>query len=120
MARRTSSLRSSSISTSASPLSCCAGHRRPTGTTWHSRFPSANATSLHNMTADVPYRPAGGFVEVADRVYAGRYPRWDTTVGVVHGSGGALAVDTRGMYTAGLELGDDVRRLAPDLPIRWV
>ena len=87
---------------------------------WHSRFPSANATSLHNMSAETPYRPGGGFVEVADRVHVGRYPQWDTTIGVVHGSDGLLVVDTRAAYTAGVELREDVRRLAPDVPIRWV
>jgi len=72
------------------------------------------------MSAETPYRPGGGFVEVADRVYAGRYPQWDTTIGVVHGSDGLLVVDTRAAYTAGVELREDVRRLAPGVRIRWV
>ena len=29
-------------------------------------------------------------------------------------------VDTRGAYAHGVELADDVRRLAPDKPVRWV
>lgn len=72
------------------------------------------------MCAATMYRPGGGFVEVADRVYTGRYPQWDTTIGVVHGSEGLLVVDTRAAYTHGVELREDVRRLAPDVPIRWV
>ena len=66
------------------------------------------------------YEPGGGFTEVADRVWIGRYPHWDTTIGLVHGSDGALVVDTRGAYAHGVELADDVRRLAPDKPVRWV
>ncbi len=66
------------------------------------------------------YESGGGFVEVAAGVFAGRYPQWDTTIGVVHGSDGLLVVDTRAAYLHGVELRDDVRRLAPDLPIRWV
>ncbi len=66
------------------------------------------------------YESGGGFVEVAPGVFAGRYPQWDTTIGVVHGSDGLLVVDTRAAYVHGIELRDDVRRLAPGLPIRWV
>ncbi len=66
------------------------------------------------------YESGGGFVEVAAGVFAGRYPQWDTTIGVVRGSDGMLVVDTRAAYLHGVELRDDVRRLAPDLPIRWV
>jgi glyoxylase-like metal-dependent hydrolase (beta-lactamase superfamily II) len=66
------------------------------------------------------YQSGGGFTEVADRVWIGRYPHWDTTIGLVHGSDGALVVDTRGAYAHGVELLDDVRRLAPGKPVRWV
>jgi len=66
------------------------------------------------------YRTGGGFSEVADRVWIGRYPHWDTTIGLVHGSDGALVVDTRGAMAHGVELHDDVRRLAPDKLVRWV
>ena len=52
----------------------------------------------------------GGFTEVADRVWVGRYPQWDTTIGVVHGSDGLLVVDTRGAYAHGVEL---ARRRTP-------
>ncbi len=66
------------------------------------------------------YESGGGFVEVAPGVFAGRYPQWDTTIGVVRGSDGLLVVDTRAAYVHGVELCEDVRRLAPDLAIRWV
>jgi glyoxylase-like metal-dependent hydrolase (beta-lactamase superfamily II) len=71
-------------------------------------------------TTSTTYAAGGGFVEVADRVFAGRYPQWDTTIGVVHGSDGLLVIDTRASYLHGTELRDDVRRLAPGVAIRWV
>lgn len=60
------------------------------------------------------------FSEIGDRVFIARYPQWDVTVGAVIGSDGVLLVDTRASAEQGRELLDDVRRLAPDLPIRWV
>ncbi len=72
------------------------------------------------MDGSTVYQRGGGFTEVADRVFAGRYPQWDTTIGVVHGSEGLLVVDTRAAYTHGVQLRHDVQSLAPDSPIRWV
>ncbi len=72
------------------------------------------------MDSVTTYQAGGGFAEVADRVFVGRYPQWDTTIGVVQGSDGLLVVDTRAAYPHGVELREDVCRLAPDLPIRWV
>ena len=77
------------------------------------------------MTSSSPastsaYQPGGGFTEVADRVFVGRYPQWDTTVGLVVGAGGLLVVDTRATLAHGVALREDVRRVAPGLPIRWV
>lgn len=60
------------------------------------------------------------FREIADRVFIARYPQWDVTVGAVIGSDGILLIDTRASDQQGREMLDDVRRLAPDLPIRWV
>jgi glyoxylase-like metal-dependent hydrolase (beta-lactamase superfamily II) len=70
------------------------------------------------------YAAGGGFVEVADRVFVGRYPQWDTTIGVVVASDGVLVVDTRASVLHGAELRDDVRRLTGqgdrEGEIRWV
>jgi glyoxylase-like metal-dependent hydrolase (beta-lactamase superfamily II) len=77
-------------------------------------------TSLPGVDGSTAYQRGGGFTEVADRVWVGRYPHWDTTIGVVGGSAGLLVVDTRGAYTHGVELREDVRRLLPGQPIRWV
>ncbi|MEJ7742160.1 MAG: MBL fold metallo-hydrolase [Nocardioidaceae bacterium] len=60
------------------------------------------------------------FREVADQVFIARYPQWDVTVGAVIGTDGILLVDTRASAQQGRELLDDVCRLAPDLPIRFV
>lgn len=65
-------------------------------------------------------RSVQDFVELADGCYARRYPEWDTTVGVVVGGAGTLVVDTRASGVLGAALRDDVRRLAPDRPVRWV
>ncbi|HEY7042696.1 MAG TPA: MBL fold metallo-hydrolase [Nocardioidaceae bacterium] len=72
------------------------------------------------MAVQTSYEHGRGFVEVADRVFVGRYPQWDTTVGLVVGADGLLVVDTRACRRHGVELCDDVRRVAPGLPVRWV
>lgn len=56
---------------------------------------------------------AGPFREVADRVFVGRYPQWDVNVGVVVGSEGICVLDTRGTLRQGLEVRDQIARLAP-------
>jgi glyoxylase-like metal-dependent hydrolase (beta-lactamase superfamily II) len=65
-------------------------------------------------------RPEEGFVEVADRCFIARYRAWDTTIGAVIGSEGALVVDTRATNPHGGEIAEHVRLIAPDVPIRWV
>ncbi len=73
------------------------------------------------MGAERPsYAAGGGFTEVAERVFVGRYPQWDTTIGLVVASGGVLVIDTRASNVHGAELRDDVQRLAPHAEIRWV
>ncbi len=49
-----------------------------------------------------------------------RYPEWDVSIGVVAGSNGVLVVDTRASAAQGRRLAEDVRRLAPAVPVRWV
>jgi len=58
--------------------------------------------------------------EVGDRCWVRRYAEWDVNVGVVAGSDGVLVVDTRGTRRQGEALHDQVRRLVPHLPVRWV
>lgn len=53
------------------------------------------------------------FTEVADRVFVGRYPQWDVSVGVVVGSAGICVIDTRGTLRQGEQVRDQVARLAP-------
>ena len=54
-----------------------------------------------------------GFVELADRVYALRYPVLDVTVALVVGDGGALVVDTLSTAVQAAELGDAIRAVTP-------
>jgi len=63
---------------------------------------------------------ASDLLEVASRCFVLRYPEWDVSVGVVVGSDGVLVVDTRASEVQGRRLADDVRRVAPGVPIRWV
>jgi len=63
---------------------------------------------------------ASELLEVASRCFVLRYPEWDVSVGVVVGSDGVLVVDTRASEVQGRRLADDVRRVAPGVPIRWV
>jgi glyoxylase-like metal-dependent hydrolase (beta-lactamase superfamily II) len=62
----------------------------------------------------------GDWNEIGDRCWVRRYPEWDVNVGVVGGSDGLLVVDTRGTRAQGEALRDDVRRLVPQAPVRWV
>lgn len=55
---------------------------------------------------------AAGFVEVADRVWVGRYDPCDVNVVVVDGQTGRVVVDTRGTAEEGRELARDLDRLA--------
>lgn len=52
-----------------------------------------------------------GFVEVADRVHALRYPVYDVTVTLVVGDGAALLVDTLSTARQASELADAARRV---------
>ncbi|MGI8888331.1 MAG: MBL fold metallo-hydrolase [Nocardioidaceae bacterium] len=61
-----------------------------------------------------------GFVEVAERCFVARYREWDVSVGALVGEDGVLVIDTRASIRQGHELLDDVRRIAPHVPIRWV
>lgn len=61
-----------------------------------------------------------GFVEVADRCFVARYAERDVTVGAVVGADGVLVVDTRATAAQGAQLYDDLRRVAPQSPVRWV
>jgi len=63
---------------------------------------------------------ASSLIEVAAGCFALRYPEWDVSIGVVVGSVGVLVVDTRASDAQGRRLADDVRRLAPHVPVRWV
>lgn len=63
---------------------------------------------------------ASSLVEVAAGCFVLRYPEWDVSIGVVVGSDGILVVDTRATEAQGHRLADDVRRVAPGVPIRWV
>ena len=54
-----------------------------------------------------------GFVELADRVYALRYPVLDVTVALVVGDGSALVVDTLSTAVQAAELGDAIRAVTP-------
>ena len=65
-------------------------------------------------------RSETGFTEVASGCFVRRYPEWDTTIGVVVGAAGCLVIDTRVSTRHGGELHDDVRRLTPHRPVRWV
>ena len=51
--------------------------------------------------------------ELADGVYARRYPDWDLTVGLVVGDGACLVVDTRADAAQGAELANAVREVTP-------
>ncbi|WP_232677018.1 MBL fold metallo-hydrolase [Nocardioides sp. R-C-SC26] len=51
------------------------------------------------------------FVEVADRVFAARYPWFDVNVGVVAGSRGLVLIDTHASAEAARTVLDDVRAL---------
>lgn len=61
-----------------------------------------------------------GFTEVADRCFVARYAAWDTTIGAVLGDGGLLVVDTRATAGHGTQIRDDLRRVAPGVPVQWV
>jgi len=61
-----------------------------------------------------------GFSEVADRCFVARYAAWDTTIGAVLGDGGLLVVDTRATAAHGAQIRDDLQRVAPGIPVRWV
>lgn len=61
-----------------------------------------------------------GFIEIADGCHVARYAAWDTTIGAVVGSDGVLVVDTRATTAHGRQIRDDVARIAPGTPIRWV
>src|SRR4051812_7838018 len=61
-----------------------------------------------------------GFFEVADGCFAARYLAWDTTIGAVVGSDGVLVVDTRATLAHGREIREQLWRIAPNRPIRWV
>jgi glyoxylase-like metal-dependent hydrolase (beta-lactamase superfamily II) len=63
---------------------------------------------------------ASKLIEVASGCFVLRYPEWDVSIGVVAGSGGVLVVDTRASVAQGRRLADDVRRLSPLVPVRWV
>lgn len=63
---------------------------------------------------------ATGFVEIADRVYAARYPQWDVGVGLVLGSEGALVVDTRASARQGAEVLQDIRRLRAGIRVSHI
>lgn len=54
---------------------------------------------------------AAGFVEVADRVWVGRYEPCTVNVTVVDGDAGRVVVDTRGTAEEGRELARDLARL---------
>lgn len=54
-----------------------------------------------------------GFVEVADRVWVGRYDPCAVNVVVVDGEEGRVVVDTRGTAAEGRELARDLDRLGP-------
>ena len=54
-----------------------------------------------------------GFVEVADRVYALRYPVLDVTVTLVVGDGAALVVDTLSTPGQAAELAEAIRAITP-------
>ncbi len=54
---------------------------------------------------------AAGFVEVADRVWVGRYEPCAVNVTVVDGEAGRVVVDTRGTAEEGRELARDLARL---------
>ena len=53
----------------------------------------------------------GRWSELADGVYARRYTELDLTVGLVHGDGACLVIDTRGDAGQGAELAAAVREL---------
>lgn len=56
---------------------------------------------------------AAGFVEVAERVWVGRYEPCTVNVVVVDGDAGRVVVDTRGTADEGHELARDLDRLGP-------
>ncbi|MDI5974980.1 MBL fold metallo-hydrolase [Amycolatopsis magusensis] len=51
--------------------------------------------------------------ELADGVFARRYPEWDLTVGLVVGDGACLVIDTRANAAEGAELASAVREVTP-------
>jgi glyoxylase-like metal-dependent hydrolase (beta-lactamase superfamily II) len=61
-----------------------------------------------------------GFVEVGDRCFVARFPEWDVSVGLVVGSDGVAVIDTRASAAQGRALADDIGRLVPGSPLRWV
>ena len=65
-------------------------------------------------------RGAGPFVEVADRVFHGRYRQWDVGVGLVVGSEAALVVDTRASEVQGREVFEDIGRMRLGVPVTTV
>lgn len=65
-------------------------------------------------------RGAGPFVEVADRVFHGRYRQWDVGVGLVVGSEAALVVDTRASEVQGREVLEDIARMGLGVPVTTV
>jgi glyoxylase-like metal-dependent hydrolase (beta-lactamase superfamily II) len=68
----------------------------------------------------MPAKHGQGFVEVADGCFIARHLAWDTTVGAVVGSDGVLVVDTRATLAHGREIREQVWRIAPNRPVRWV
>lgn len=63
---------------------------------------------------------ASSLIDVAAGCFVLRYPEWDVSIGVVVGTDGVLVVDTRASGAQGRRLAEDVRRLAPHVPVRWV
>jgi glyoxylase-like metal-dependent hydrolase (beta-lactamase superfamily II) len=61
-----------------------------------------------------------GFTEIAEGCFLARYAAWDTTIGAVVGLDGVLVIDTRATYPHGLEIREQVKRIAPNAPVRWV
>jgi glyoxylase-like metal-dependent hydrolase (beta-lactamase superfamily II) len=59
------------------------------------------------------------WVELADRTWVRRYPKYDVNIGLVAGSEGVLLIDTRGDVAQGEELLGHIRELT-DAPVRWV
>src|SRR5690242_21033052 len=96
MARRTASLRSSTMSP-------------PFVDRWHSGLRSAKSTR--------PYaHPMSDFAEVADRIWVARYDWFDVNVGLVAGAAGLVVVDTNATTALGRDALDAVRRIS-DAPI---